>query len=112
MGKASLIDNLREWLAGIAFAIYLRLIRMSKEEFWAEQDRQAREAMRVGGAGEGVAADEPKTKHIDLLYQYVEDLKNQDHVPIDDRVASYLVGFAYWLERRQGRAPESPDVVK
>ena len=67
MTKASLIDNLREWLAGIAFAIYLRLIRMSKEEFWAEQDRQAREAIRAGGAGELVRAAED-------VYQYFTDM--------------------------------------
>lgn len=41
MGKPTLFDNLREWWAGVTFAIYLRAIRMTKEEFWAEQDRQA-----------------------------------------------------------------------
>lgn len=41
MGQPSFFDNVREWVGGVAFAIYLWSVKMSKEEFWAEQDREA-----------------------------------------------------------------------
>jgi len=43
MSKTTFFDNVREWIGSIAFAVYLCSIRMTREEFWAEQDRQARE---------------------------------------------------------------------
>jgi len=47
MGKPSFFDNVREWVGWVAFAIYLWSARMTKEEFWAEQDRQAVEHLRA-----------------------------------------------------------------
>lgn len=44
MDKETLGDKFRDWVAGVAFAVYLWAIRMTKEEFWAAQDRDARQA--------------------------------------------------------------------
>ena len=41
MGQPSFFDNVREYIGGVAFAIYLWAARMTKEEFWAAQERQA-----------------------------------------------------------------------
>jgi hypothetical protein len=41
MAKQSLTDAIREWFAGVVFALYLWSIGMTKDQFWAEQDRQA-----------------------------------------------------------------------
>jgi len=47
MGKQLFYDTVREWIGGVAFAIYLWSARMTKEEFWAEQEKQALEELRV-----------------------------------------------------------------
>ena len=46
MGQLTLFDYLffdylRDWIAGVAFAIYLRASRMTEEEFLSEHERQA-----------------------------------------------------------------------
>lgn len=46
MANPTFFDNIREWIGGVAFAVYLWSVRMTKEEFWAEQDRQARIAIQ------------------------------------------------------------------
>ena len=47
MGQASFFDNVREWVGGIAFAIYLWSAKMSEEEFLAEHERQAVQHLRA-----------------------------------------------------------------
>ncbi len=47
MGQPSFFDNVREWIGGIAFAIYLWSVKMSDEEFWNEQERQAVQHLRA-----------------------------------------------------------------
>lgn len=41
MGQPSFFDNVREWIGGVAFAIYLSSMRMTKEEFWDKQECEA-----------------------------------------------------------------------
>lgn len=57
MGQPSFFDNVREWIGGVAFAVYLWSARMTKEEFWVEQDRQAVEHLRAVDATPTSAAD-------------------------------------------------------
>lgn len=55
MSQPSFFDNVREWIAGIAWRIYLWGARMTEEEFLAEHRRQAVEQMR--------AADDSTCEH-------------------------------------------------
>lgn len=69
MGQPSFFDNVREWISGVAFAIYLWSIRMTKEEFWAEQDRQALEHVRQSDASEAApgVADESLKENVNTM---------------------------------------------
>ncbi len=51
MGKQSFLDKIREWASGVAFDAFLRLSRMTEEEFLAEHERQAVEqSVQADGA--------------------------------------------------------------
>jgi len=41
MAQQTIFDNIREWIGSVAFKLYLWSVRMTKEEFWAEQDKDA-----------------------------------------------------------------------
>ena len=41
MGKPTFFDNIREWIGGVTFAIYLWSIRMTREQFWKWQEYDA-----------------------------------------------------------------------
>jgi hypothetical protein len=57
MSAPGVLYRIREWLTSIAFAIYLLCAGMTKEEFWAEQDRQAlQQVLEANGVGEWVEA--------------------------------------------------------
>lgn len=75
MGKPSVFDAIREWFTGVTFALYLWSIGMTKEQFWAEQDRQA-----AAGAGDVFKAADSllqlKNKIILISTPY-SDLKDQ-----------------------------------
>jgi hypothetical protein len=47
MDKTTFLDNIREWIAGIAFDVYLWASRMTEEEFIAAQERQARRLIEM-----------------------------------------------------------------
>jgi len=47
MSKPSFFDNIREWIGEVAFAIYLWSQKMTMEEFWAKQDKEAAEHIRA-----------------------------------------------------------------
>jgi len=49
MSQPTILDRIRDWIGTVAFAIYLWSDRMTKEEFWAEQDRQARDLLLQEG---------------------------------------------------------------
>lgn len=50
MWEQTFLDKVREWLAGVAFAIYLRIAGMSKEDFWREQEESAIEHVSAADA--------------------------------------------------------------
>jgi len=52
MAQPSLFDNVRDWIGAFAFAVYLWSIRMTKEEFWNEQERDALQHYREQGSGD------------------------------------------------------------
>jgi hypothetical protein len=59
MAAPGILYRIREWLTGFAFAVYLLCAGMTKEEFWAEQDRQAlQQILEANGVGELVEAAE------------------------------------------------------
>ena len=41
MAQQSFLDKVREWIGGVAWAIFLWSARMTEDEYFAEQDRAA-----------------------------------------------------------------------
>jgi len=50
MWEQTFFDKVREWLAGVAFSVYLRIAGMSKEDFWREQEESAIEHIAAADA--------------------------------------------------------------
>ena len=75
MGKASIFDNFREWIGGVAFAIFLWSARMTEDEYFDELSRSAE--LRNGAddvgqdcpdcGGSGYMVDEEGNEHQCLL---------------------------------------------
>ena len=67
MAQQSFLDKVREWIGGVAWAIFLWSARMTEDEYFAEQDRAA-ELLRA-----------PVRAAIELLRK----LKNDDDKGLD-----------------------------
>jgi hypothetical protein len=66
MAQQTFLDKIREWIGGVAWAIFLWSARMTEDEYFAEQDRAA-ELLRAPVQSEQIC---PSCDGVGFIGQY------------------------------------------